>query len=150
MVVAAVMRTSVALREGSAAKLGREITSVSSSRPRCFRSRISPAIGWSTLLHTLRQATSDTRMVIPAHVNQHCVPHVALREAAREQAVAREGGRLGHVGAVQIQYVLRLAGGVRNLRHCRLCIRFAISYWLILRGDLPVARRRLLRAAQAP
>ena len=54
-------------------------------------------------------------VMIPAHVEELDAAHIALGETACEQAVCGEGAGLFDIGAVAVENVLRLFGGVREI-----------------------------------
>ena len=80
------------------------MTSVSSSRPRCFRSRISAADG---LVGVAGESTGSffgkAAVMVPAAVIELDEAHVALGEAAGEQAVGGERAGLAGIVAVELE-----------------------------------------------
>ena len=82
------------------------MTSVSSSRPRCFRSVISAADGWSVSWHCSARSLRQVAVLVPAAVVELDEAHAALGQPPRQQAVGGEGAGLARVGAVQLEGVL--------------------------------------------
>ena len=97
-----------------------QMTSVSSSRPRCFRSLTSAADGWSVSRHWILSCVGQVAVLVPAGVHELDEPHAALGQPAGHQAVVGERALPLHVGAVHVEDVLRLVREVGQLRHARL------------------------------
>ena len=68
-----------------------QTTSVSSSRPRCFRSVSRARVGWSMSRHWLGRSRGQHVVLVPAAVEDLGEADSAFREAAGQQAVV--GGR---------------------------------------------------------
>ena len=96
------------------------MTSVSSSRPRCFRSLTRAADGWSVSWHWLRICVGQVAVLVPAHVIKLDEPHAALGQAAGQQAVGGVAAGLLNVGAVEVEDRLRLVREVGQLGNRRL------------------------------
>ena len=67
-----------------------QMTSVSSSMPRCFRSLISAAVGLVDLLGLERDVVLDVAVVVPVAVVELDEAHAALGQPAGQQAVRGE------------------------------------------------------------
>ena len=115
-----------------------QMTSVSSSRPRCFRSLTSAAMAWSVSLQHFFEVLDQVAVLVPGLVEELHEAHAALDQPAGQQAVVGER-RLARLGAVQVER-LRFGSFERSISSGALvCMRKAISYGGDARGDLRVA-----------
>ena len=116
-----------------------QITSVSSSSPRCLRSVISAAQAWSVSQAVLLDVLRQLAVLIPSFVKDLHEPHAPLDQPPREQAGVGER-RLARLGAVQLEDVLRLAADVDRLGRARL---HAVGHLERIdpRGNLGIADR---------
>ena len=90
-----------------------QMTSVSSSRPRCLRSTSSAPIAWS---HSLGQvAVVDLEVVVAVPRLAGAVPDLHEPHAALDQPAGDENLPGLHAGAVHVADVLRLAADVERL-----------------------------------
>ena len=92
-----------------------QITSVSSSRPRCLRSFTSAAEARSVAPQLVFEVAGDVGVRVPALVIDVHEPHAPLDHPPGQQAGARERG-LVRVGAVHLQRGLDLAAEVHQFR----------------------------------
>ena len=108
-----------------------QTTSVSSSRPRRFRSVIRAAHGWSISLadvvEVVVEVCAAAAVVVPVVVVELHEPHAALDQPAGQQAVVGER-RLARLGAVQVERLLRSRCARSISSGALVCIRKAISY----------------------
>ena len=125
-----------------------QTTSVSSSMPRCFRSLISAAHGWSTSSAMTCDVVLDVAVVVPVAVVELDEPHAALGQPAGQQAVRRERavgrpscrtGRAIFFGS-SARSISSGHAGLHPERHLVLADA---------RGDLRIVDRRVLHAGSA-
>ena len=85
---------------------------------------------WSTSLAVPAMSLLDVAVVVPVAVVELDEPHAALGQPAGQQAVGRERA-VGPLGAVQVEHVLAARSQMSISSGTLVCMRNAISYWLI-------------------
>ena len=104
-----------------------QTTSVSSSMPRCFRSRISAAIGLIDFAGHF-ESVAHAAMMVPIAMIELDEANASLRQPPGQQAIGGEGA----VAPPSSPYMLRMCRGSLARSHQdgnAVCMRKAISYW---------------------